>query len=126
MKRPIIIAGPCAVESEEQIIRIAIELKKIGEEALISFTIKDCKSNTNTYYAKNNMTWEEWVNSEYCPVSENIEFGSDGILTYKVYNNGVLNASCNLLNTKNQFVKNNSVIKTNDIYTSGGSGVILG
>lgn len=47
----------------------------------------------------------------------------NGTLTYKVYNNGVFNASCNLLNTKNQFVKNNSVIKTNDIYTSGGSGV---
>lgn len=34
MKKPIIIAGPCAVESEEQIIRIATQLKNIGVDYL--------------------------------------------------------------------------------------------
>lgn len=34
MKRPIIIAGPCAVESEDQIVRIAIKLKKLGVDYL--------------------------------------------------------------------------------------------
>ena len=34
MKNVQIIAGPCAVESEEQIIRIAKKLKKIGVDYL--------------------------------------------------------------------------------------------
>ena len=34
MKKVMIIAGPCAVESREQIIRIAKELKKLGVDAL--------------------------------------------------------------------------------------------
>ena len=32
--KPIIIAGPCAVESEEQIIRIASKLKQLGIDYL--------------------------------------------------------------------------------------------
>lgn len=34
MKKVTIIAGPCAVESEEQIVRIAIKLKQIGVDYL--------------------------------------------------------------------------------------------
>lgn len=34
MKKPIIIAGPCAIESKEQIIRIAKKLKKLGIDYL--------------------------------------------------------------------------------------------
>lgn len=48
MKRPIIIAGPCAVESEEQIIRIAIELKKIGVDYLRGGAFKP-RTNPNSF-----------------------------------------------------------------------------
>ena len=40
MKKVTIIAGPCAVESEEQIVRIAIKLKQIGVDYLIGGVFK--------------------------------------------------------------------------------------
>ena len=48
MKKTIIIAGPCAVESEEQIIRIAKQLKELGVDYLRGGAFKP-RTNPNSF-----------------------------------------------------------------------------
>ena len=87
-----------------------------SKEALISFTIENIHGVKTTYYAKKGMTWEEWVNSEYCTIKDRIEFGEDDTVNYEDEVGG-----CTLSGTSKI-----SAIKNANYYCGSGGGVFPG
>ena len=86
-----------------------------SKEALISFTVKEVNGVTKTYYAKPNMTWEEWINSEYCETSSDFEIESSGYISYGY-------ASCIFVEYTNYDTQHkNDIIKNNGKYGVGGT-----
>ena len=84
-----------------------------SKEALISFTVEEVNGVTKTYYSEPNMTWEEWINSEYCETSSDFEILDDGYMNYG-------HASCIFIDlTNGDFQLKNAIIKNNGKYGAG-------
>ena len=79
-----------------------------SKEALIEFEIEGKK-----YYAKKGMTWEEWINSEYCETSSDFEILSSGYISYG-------HGSCIFIDyTNDDSQHKNAIIKNDGKYGAG-------
>ena len=79
-----------------------------SKEALIEFAIEGKK-----YYAKKGMTWEEWINSEYCETSSDFEILDDGYMNYG-------HGSCIFIDyTNDDSQHKNAIIKNDGKYGAG-------
>ena len=87
-----------------------------SKEKLIEFTIANIHGVKTTYYAKKGMTWEEWVNSEYCTIKDRIEFGEDDTVMYEDEVGGCTLSSVSKI----------SAIKNTNYYCGSGGGVFPG
>ena len=83
-----------------------------SKEALISFTVTGMDDSVNTYYAKPNMSWKDWINE-----FENSKFSVVG--NYVAYNDSKY--LCNIRLGFADIEKSDNVIVSNGNYYSGGT-----